>query len=207
MATIAQMRVNKYSLDRTKEKIVVFTIYGHGGHLVHVTRILHIHIGFFVPCGGPKKYLRKSSILFYFGPLKSVRIFTASNIVTFRAILLKGKSWQRSGTGAIRKRFPLQKPRWEKTKQSGTYTMKTYRKPNEQLYSQQVATQLPKRSSKILKTYIRHQQRKNVQIPKHKTKRTTTEVSPWNDHLYKITGGLKSILHGHNLTLSFCNGS
>ena len=28
--------------------------------------------------------------------------------------------------------------------QSGTYTMKTYRKPNEQLFSQKVATQLPK---------------------------------------------------------------
>ena len=28
--------------------------------------------------------------------------------------------------------------------QSGTYTMKTYRKPNEQLFSQKVVTQLPK---------------------------------------------------------------
>ena len=28
--------------------------------------------------------------------------------------------------------------------QSGTYTMKTYSKPNEQLFSQKVATQLPK---------------------------------------------------------------
>ena len=28
----------------------------------------------------------------------------------------KGTSRQRSGNGAIRKRFPLQKPRWEKTK-------------------------------------------------------------------------------------------
>ena len=28
-------------------------------------------------------------------------------------------------------------------KQSGTLTMKTYRKPNEQLFSQNVATQLP----------------------------------------------------------------
>ena len=27
--------------------------------------------------------------------------------------------------------------------QSGTYTMKTFRKPNEQLFSQEVATQLP----------------------------------------------------------------
>ena len=30
--------------------------------------------------------------------------------------LEKGTSRQRSGKGAIRKRFPLQKPRWEKTK-------------------------------------------------------------------------------------------
>ena len=29
--------------------------------------------------------------------------------------------------------------------------------------------------------------------PGHKTTRTTTEVSPWNDHLYKITGGLKLV--------------
>ena len=46
----------------------------------------------------------------------------------------RGTSRQRSGKGAIRKRFPLQKPRWEKTK-----------------------------------------------LTRHKTKRTTTEVSPWND--------------------------
>ena len=32
----------------------------------------------------------------------------------------------------------------------------------------------------------------------NKTIRTTKEVLPWNDQLYKITGGLKSILHGHN---------
>ena len=38
----------------------------------------------------------------------------------------KGTSRQRSGKGAIRKRFPLQKPRWEKkpNQQPGTYTMK-----------------------------------------------------------------------------------
>ena len=39
--------------------------------------------------------------------------------------------------GAIRKRFPLQKPRWEKTKLTIRYLYhKTYRKPNEQLFSQ-----------------------------------------------------------------------
>ena len=33
-----------------------------------------------------------------------------------RACTEKGTSRQRSGKGAIRKRFPLQKQRWEKTK-------------------------------------------------------------------------------------------
>ena len=42
----------------------------------------------------------------------------------------KCTSRQRSGKCAIRKRFPLQKLRWEKLNfQSGTYTMKTHRKP------------------------------------------------------------------------------
>ena len=49
----------------------------------------------------------------------------------------EGTSRQRSGKCAIRKRFPLQKPSWEKlNEQAGTYTMKTYRKSNEQLFSQ-----------------------------------------------------------------------
>ena len=53
------------------------------------------------------------------------------------AYLERGTSRQRSGKGAIRKVFPLQKPRWEKTnQQSGTHIMKTYRKPNEHLFSQ-----------------------------------------------------------------------
>ena len=48
----------------------------------------------------------------------------------------KGTSRQRSGKGAIRKRFPLQKPRWEKTKLTIRYLYhETYRKPNEQLFS------------------------------------------------------------------------
>ena len=55
----------------------------------------------------------------------------------------KGTSRQRSGKGAIRKRFPLQKPRWEKPKLTIRYLYyETYRKPNEQLCSQKVATQL-----------------------------------------------------------------
>ena len=51
----------------------------------------------------------------------------------------RGTSRQRSGKGAIRKRFPLQKPRWEKTKLTIRYMYlyhETYRKPNEQLFSQ-----------------------------------------------------------------------
>ena len=54
---------------------------------------------------------------------------------TMSTRLEKSTSKQRSGKGAIRKRFPHQKPRLEKTK-SGTYTMKIDRKPNEQLFSQ-----------------------------------------------------------------------
>ena len=43
----------------------------------------------------------------------------------------KGTSRQRSGKGTIRKRFPLQKPRWEKTKLTIRYLYHgTYRKPN-----------------------------------------------------------------------------
>ena len=49
----------------------------------------------------------------------------------------KGTSRQRSGKGAIRKKFPLQKPRWEKNKLTIRYLyQETNRKPNEQLFSQ-----------------------------------------------------------------------
>ena len=42
------------------------------------------------------------------------------------------------------KKIPIPKPsRKNLNKQSGTYTMKPYRKTNEQLFSQLVATQLP----------------------------------------------------------------
>ena len=47
---------------------------------------------------------------------------------------------QRSGKDSHSKNRDGKKP----NQQSGTYTMKTYRKPNGQLFSQQVATQLPK---------------------------------------------------------------
>ena len=57
--------------------------------------------------------------------------------IVFNKSLEKGTSRQRSGKGAIRKRFPLQKPRWEKTKLTIRYLYhETYRKPNEQLFSQ-----------------------------------------------------------------------
>ena len=39
-----------------------------------------------------------------------------------------------------------------------------------------------------MKTYIRLKQHKNS-TPKHKTLRTTAEVSPWNDQQYKSLGG------------------
>ena len=65
-------------------------------------------------------------------------------------------------------------------------------------------------AGKNMKTYIRLKPHKNL-TPKHKTIRTRTEVSPWNDQQYKITGGgggvLKSVLQGPNLTLIFCSGS
>ena len=52
--------------------------------------------------------------------------------------LENGTSRQRSGKGANRKRFPLQKPRRGKnqTNNQVPYTIKTYRKTNEQLFSQ-----------------------------------------------------------------------
>ena len=94
----------------------------------------------------------------------------------------KGTSRQRSGKGAIRKRFPLQKPRWEKTKLTIRY-----------LYHETIVSRMgsyfPNRwplsylnLTKNMKTYIRRQQHKKIfKTPRHKTKRTTTEVSTWND--------------------------
>ena len=49
---------------------------------------------------------------------------------------INGTSRQRSGKGAIRKRFPLQKQRWEKNQTIRHLYHDTYRKPNEQLFSQ-----------------------------------------------------------------------
>ena len=94
-----------------------------------------------------------------------ISVIDGVNEIMLRMVLLQhgkeGTSRQRSGKGAIRKRFPLQKPRWEKTnQQSGTDTKKTFRKPNEQYF--------PNRRSlsylhltKNMKTHIRRQQHKN----------------------------------------------
>ena len=72
----------------------------------------------------------------------------------------KGTSRQRSGKGALRKRFPLQKPRWEKTKLTIRY-----------LYHETIVSRMgsyfPNRwplsylnLTKNMKTYIRRQQHK-----------------------------------------------
>ena len=65
--------------------------------------------------------------------------------------------------------------------QSGTYTMKHI--------VSRMSSYFPNRwplsylnLTKNMKTYIRRQQHKKFfQTPRHKTKRTTTEVSTWND--------------------------
>ena len=75
---------------------------------------------------------------------------------------LKGTSRQRSGKGAVRKRFPLQKPRWEKTKRTiRYYTMKHI--------VSRMSSYFPNRWPlsylhliKNMKTHIRRQQHKNV---------------------------------------------
>ena len=73
-----------------------------------------------------------------------------------------GTSRQRSGKGAIRKRFPLQKPRLEKTKLTIRYLYhETYRKPNEQLFPNRWPLSYLN-LTKNMKTYIRRQQHKQI---------------------------------------------
>ena len=60
--------------------------------------------------------------------------------------------------------------------------------------------------TKDMKAYIRRQQQNNLNT-KTQNKKNHHILSPWNDQQYKITGGLKSVLHGHNLTHSFYSGS
>ena len=69
----------------------------------------------------------------------------------------EGTSRQRSGKGAIRKRFPPQKPRWEKTKLTIRHLYhETYRKPNEQLFPNRWPLSYLN-LIKNMKTYIRRQ--------------------------------------------------
>ena len=63
--------------------------------------------------------------------------------------------------------------------QLGTYTYRTYRKPSEQLFPNRRPLSYP-HLTKTMKTYICSKQHKKS-TQKHKTNRTTTEVSPWND--------------------------
>ena len=61
------------------------------------------------------------------------------HLTKMAAVPIKGKSKrrQRTGNGAIRNTFQFQKSRWKKlNKQPGTYTRKTYCKPNVQPFSQ-----------------------------------------------------------------------
>ena len=63
---------------------------------------------------------------------------------------------QRSGKGTIRKRFPLQKPKWEKINlQSGTLTMKTFCRMRSYLPNRWPLSYL--NLTKNLKIYIRRQ--------------------------------------------------
>ena len=92
---------------------------------------------------------------------------------TTRTLILiwKGTSRQRSGKGAIRKRFPLQKPRWEKTKLTIRY-----------LYHETIVSRMgsyfPNRwplsylnLTKSMKTYIRRQQHKKFLNTKTQNKK------------------------------------
>ena len=83
----------------------------------------------------------------------------------------EGTSRQRSGKGTIRKRFPLQKPRWEKTKLAIRY-----------LYHETIVSRMgsyfPNRwplsylnLTKNMKTYIRRQQHKKFLNTKTQNKK------------------------------------
>ena len=58
-------------------------------------------------------------------------------------------------------------------------TKKTYRKPSEQLFPNRRPLSYPNLPENM-KTHIKCKQHKNS-TPRHKTVRTTAEVSPWND--------------------------
>ena len=58
------------------------------------------------------KFKRASSA----GKVMASVFWDSQEVIMIDYLQQKGTSRQRSGKGAIRKRFPLQKPRWEKTK-------------------------------------------------------------------------------------------
>ena len=62
--------------------------------------------------------------------------------------------------------------------------------------------------TKTTKTYVRFKLH-NKSTPKHKTIKTTTDVSPWNDQFYKTTGSVYLSTSPWNLqTIStWCNHS
>ena len=104
-----------------------------------------------------------------------------------------------------RKEIPTpQTEGWEK-KQKRPYTKKTYCKPSERLFPNRRPLSYSN-LTKNRKAYIRLKQHKNS-TAKNKTIRTTTEVPPWNNQEYKITGWLKLVLQAPNLPLIFCSGS
>ena len=81
---------------------------------------------------------------------------------------------------------------WRNQKQSHSKTRgakrtdKTYRKPSEQLFSSMRPLSYPNLNMKM---HIRWKKKHNNSTPYHKTIRTTTEVSHWNDQLLKYWGG------------------
>ena len=92
--------------------------------------------------------------------LNKINERTSCTVSKLHVFSSKGTSRQRSGKGAIRKRFPLQKPRWEKTKLTIRY-----------LYHETIVSRMgsyfPNRwplsylnLTKNMKTYIRRQQHK-----------------------------------------------
>ena len=93
--------------------------------------------------------------------------------------LKKGTSRQRSGKGAIRKKFPLQK------NEVGNLIDNSVLILGKHIVSR-VSSFLPNRrplsypKNKNMKTHIRFRQHKNS-TPKHKTNGTTIEVPHWND--------------------------
>ena len=92
-------------------------------------------------------------------------IYTKRNLKHCQVFVTpKGTSRQRSGIGAIRKRFPLQKPRWEKTKLTIRHLYhETYRKHIVSRMSSYFPNRWPPsylNLIKNMKTHIRRQQHK-----------------------------------------------